>query len=417
LTASFLVVDNIGEESVCMYQAEMMLNNHIPGLLRFNYSMSGGKPEFYYDITSKLPLGDFLKRSSKAEELEAVLISVCYALLSSKGYLLSAGGFLFDEELIFINPSTLDSYLVYLPIRHEGDGIQEFKEFAAGLVLKSMDPAENNPGNTLQNILSYLRSETFSIQELIRLLRNGREYEMIEEPENRTVSPEKDKGCDRRKPAVLKTKNGGRILKAVLSQVLLAAVLVFTAFKTNLMPAENVSTYAGAAILLAALDILLLKNLLAVKGTKNTAKDELSYTEPAKSINKAEYEEHPDNCSEKGCFSERNLGETSVLGCPSGGYPYLRCIKDGHVEEITINKPEFIIGRFKDSVDYCVESCAVGKVHAAIITRGNEYFIKDINSKNGTFLNNIRLESNREYSIKNNDRITFANRDYLFTVP
>jgi hypothetical protein len=417
LTASFLVFDNISEESVCKFQTEMMLNNRIPGLLCFNFSTAGGKPEFYYDITSKLALKDFLKRNGGAEGFAAVLISICSALLSSKGYLLSAGNFLFDEELIFVNPSTLDSYLVYLPVRNEGDGIQEFREFVTGLVLKSPDAAENMPESFLQNILSYLKGETFSIQEFIRLLSDVSGHEVREELENKANITEKGTYCDSQNLTVFKTKSCGRILKAVCSQVLLAVILVFAALKTNLMSAGNTSVYAGAGIILAALDILLLKYILTGKREASTVASDQSDAKPYKSIKTAKYKEYLDNENEKDYFREENCRETAVLGCASGGYPYLKIIKDGHVEEITIDKPEFIIGRLKDRVDYCVESSAVGKVHAAITSRGNEYFIKDINSKNGTFLNNTRLESNREYSIKNNDRITFANRDYLFTVP
>jgi len=43
--------------------------------------------------------------------------------------------------------------------------------------------------------------------------------------------------------------------------------------------------------------------------------------------------------------------------------------------------------------------------------------VKDLNSKNGTFVNGVRIAANTEYEIKNNDKITFANSEYVFIIP
>jgi len=68
-------------------------------------------------------------------------------------------------------------------------------------------------------------------------------------------------------------------------------------------------------------------------------------------------------------------------------------------------------------VDYISQNNAVGKVHAEIISRDGRYFVKDLNSKNGTFVNGVRIAANTEYEIKNNDKITFANSEYVFIIP
>jgi len=68
-------------------------------------------------------------------------------------------------------------------------------------------------------------------------------------------------------------------------------------------------------------------------------------------------------------------------------------------------------------VDYVIRNSAVGKVHAQIITRESSYFIKDLNSKNGTCINGVKIDSNEEYRIENNDRITLANNEYIFITP
>ncbi|HAA43331.1 MAG TPA: hypothetical protein DCE02_04930, partial [Ruminiclostridium sp.] len=112
-----------------------------------------------------------------------------------------------------------------------------------------------------------------------------------------------------------------------------------------------------------------------------------------------------------------NTDETTLLTPYEISPPYLQSNRDGVIEEIKITKPEFLIGRLKGQVDYVTENKAIGKVHAEIITRDGKYFLKDLNSKNGTYLNNERLNSNTEYEIKDNDVIVFANSEYIFKIP
>lgn len=115
-------------------------------------------------------------------------------------------------------------------------------------------------------------------------------------------------------------------------------------------------------------------------------------------------------------ISSSSVSETVFLGNSFKRNPILKVVKTGSVEEIVIDKPSFIIGRLEGQVDYVHSNNAIGKVHAEIITREGCYYLKDLNSKNGSFINGKRIESNTEYQIKNNDKITLANSDFVFIV-
>jgi len=111
-------------------------------------------------------------------------------------------------------------------------------------------------------------------------------------------------------------------------------------------------------------------------------------------------------------------GETVLLESFDEKYPYLQPIKNGQYEKILITKKEFIIGRLRDQVDYTIENNAVGKVHAQISCSDNGIcHIRDLNSRNGTFINHQRIKSNMDYELKSGDRVTFANSDYIFINP
>lgn len=113
----------------------------------------------------------------------------------------------------------------------------------------------------------------------------------------------------------------------------------------------------------------------------------------------------------------KRVNETTILVHPDKNYPYLQKNKNGLIEEIPIKKENFIIGRAEGQADYISQNSAVGKMHAEIVLKYKKYYIKDLNSRNGTFINDNRVEPNKEVEIKCNDKITLANEEYIFIVP
>ncbi|NLC20083.1 MAG: FHA domain-containing protein [Clostridiales bacterium] len=108
-------------------------------------------------------------------------------------------------------------------------------------------------------------------------------------------------------------------------------------------------------------------------------------------------------------FSDR----TVILGKPSDNIPYLLSNLNPS-EKLLLNKKAILIGRLKDNVDYTINNRAVGKIHAEMINKGGKYYIIDLNSVNGTYVNGERLVCNTETLIKNGDKITFANEPFTF---
>ena len=87
---------------------------------------------------------------------------------------------------------------------------------------------------------------------------------------------------------------------------------------------------------------------------------------------------------------------------------------EGNKEEVKINKDEFIIGRMKDNVDYYIPNKAVGKIHAKFIIKDDKFYLVDLESKNGTYIDNVRLKPNAMYEVRKGSKITFANSIYMF---
>ncbi len=84
-------------------------------------------------------------------------------------------------------------------------------------------------------------------------------------------------------------------------------------------------------------------------------------------------------------------------------------------EEISVNKPVFRLGKERSYVDYFVtNNIAVSRSHADIITRGNRYFVKDLNSKNHTYINGQEIPVHIEIEIHNGDNLKLGNEEFIF---
>lgn len=84
-------------------------------------------------------------------------------------------------------------------------------------------------------------------------------------------------------------------------------------------------------------------------------------------------------------------------------------------EKIALNKPVFRIGKERSYVDYFVSNNgAVSRSHADIIMRGSRFYIRDLNSKNRTFINGNAVAPEYETELNDGDNIRLANEEFVF---
>lgn len=85
--------------------------------------------------------------------------------------------------------------------------------------------------------------------------------------------------------------------------------------------------------------------------------------------------------------------------------------------EVVVDKPEFVIGKKQSAVDGVVSfNKLISRVHCKIICRQQEYFIEDLQSANGTYVNNIRLQPNVAQKIKHGDVVRMANSNFQVVI-
>ena len=83
-------------------------------------------------------------------------------------------------------------------------------------------------------------------------------------------------------------------------------------------------------------------------------------------------------------------------------------------ETIFVNKPVFRMGRERSYVDYFVANPAISRHHCNLLERDNNWYLTDLNSTNGTYVNGVKLMPNQEVCLRSGDRLTLANVAFVF---
>lgn len=109
-----------------------------------------------------------------------------------------------------------------------------------------------------------------------------------------------------------------------------------------------------------------------------------------------------------------NAGRTNI----NTGLPYLKLINqrellDFRVEETYTLSKSVVIGR-QDKNDIVIKDPCISGIHAHIIVRDEGIFLKDLGSKNGTFVNGNRLDNNSKSLLKDGDKIRTGQVEFLF---
>ena len=113
-------------------------------------------------------------------------------------------------------------------------------------------------------------------------------------------------------------------------------------------------------------------------------------------------------------------GETEIFdGAQSAAQAYLEYYSNGILTRVPLDKPSIMVGRLQSQVDFAVPNPKVGKIHAQFLNQGGRIYVKDLNSKNGTYLNGSgqRINSNVPYPLNDQDRITLADSEFTLRCP
>lgn len=81
--------------------------------------------------------------------------------------------------------------------------------------------------------------------------------------------------------------------------------------------------------------------------------------------------------------------------------------------QLLINLPEFLLGKNDSCNGNLSFNGEISREHCKIVWHDNQYFIVDLNSTNGTYLNGEMLVPNQEYPIQPGDYLRLSASTFL----
>src|ERR1700691_4285553 len=104
------------------------------------------------------------------------------------------------------------------------------------------------------------------------------------------------------------------------------------------------------------------------------------------------------------------LSATSHHSSGSGVFPALVFVQGNDQKSIVLNRTPFSVGRKVDK-DLVIADPRVSRDHAQISQEGQEFFLVDLGSKHGTFVNGERVQRQK---LERGDRLEFGARDSAY---
>lgn len=130
---------------------------------------------------------------------------------------------------------------------------------------------------------------------------------------------------------------------------------------------------------------------------------------------KKQEEIYTENSSCTSKSQKTNFGETVVLSANIVTGPATLVSREpGELATIYLQEELTVIGKMETAADAVIDLPTVSRIHAKIRKRDGEYYLTDLNSRNGTSVNGKMLKSSEEYCLQDQDEVDFAQARYVF---
>lgn len=86
--------------------------------------------------------------------------------------------------------------------------------------------------------------------------------------------------------------------------------------------------------------------------------------------------------------------------------------RDSEYPNLYIEGDNYLIGKRRESVDGCIPAPTISRIHARITREGPVYYLEDLNSTNGTWVDQMQLDPYELFPLEDGMRIIFASVEY-----
>ena len=424
------------------YEIHMLEENHIPGFMACVRKNINGQRKYYYEITSRQSLLQICEGTSLGvKDIKIILRCLYQALQQADQYLLDGNKIVLEPECIYLDIESREAVFCYLPV-YEGRIQDSFRRFASFL-LYHLNQADTEAVLLVYEINRNVQEKNYALLDILQgeYFKEEIEAEKITVKEHKPLPEERLNNLENKKETIpekkknpFKKKNKTRkdlqkdLQKGTTQKdqrkrpgkkwiaagvFLLVTAITATAAWMGLL---TVTQAGGITFLLAGGIGYAVSGRQKGQGAKEKEeiKSEINWEMPEAEEDKEIKIQEP-NKDMQTQQNEKNVGATTVLRMGTQEYePRMTLISMNSRERnsVVLMKDSYLIGKLKAKTDIWIDDEAISRIHAKIQKEGEEYYLYDMNSTNGTFLNGRRLGVNDKVPLHIADEITFAGVGY-----
>lgn len=418
---NFLVFQQKKEVRPIAYCCKMIERNQIQGLLPMYTKQMDDRIGFYYDISGKIRLVDYLQRNACDEKQgRQILCSLAESLKNLSRYFLQQQFCILDFNYVFMN----DAFHVFFPVLPIEELLQQENNiplFFQQLVSKYFVTEENNA--FYDGLLKYLVRAEFQLDEFIKRVQPVRERTPIMQKQEAPMAVQPLQAEPLKVERIEKAEHGLFQKKVEKEAVSVQPSVIVAPSEVNGIkipgappaaekPKKEKKSLFGSNEKSAKKekDEKKFKKDFHLFGSKAEKKKEAADAQiileavpqiPATTAASVQQKPvQPALLDDATVMLEgEQLGEKS---------PYLLYQN----QRISIYKTPFVLGKLQ--ADYHLEKSFISRIHATILEQDGQYYIRDENSKNHTYLNGIQLAPYTPYLLEDGSRIKLGLEELIF---
>lgn len=433
------------------YQVRMLVGNGMPSLLKCRLQGIDGNFLIYYDITSKQSVASMYETKKMGlEDLRLIFGGFVQVMEEMAEYLMNPGQLLVQPEYMYLDVEKKKLYFCCMPGK-AGDVREDFRVLTE-YILPKIDHEDGDAVILGYGVYRRALEDTFHLEYVKEEIYKGRDSREKRIPEScKEKEIDKEKGQFREQyenqsgdsPWEMETSNPFEnrdredekkspvsLRKKILFSLLGAFVLIITAGAAVLgfLPGLQAgAVLSGCAVFMGA-GMLVYRFRKKHKGNIEKKRGIQEMREIQREpIWQAEQEEsvwQPEmSAEEKTAVSQtfeeepkaKDFGETVVLSAGVVRGPATLVSREpGELATIYLQEDMTVIGKMETAVDAVIDLPTVSRIHAKIRRRDQEYYLSDLNSRNGTAVNGRLLKEGEDYQLQNEDEVDFAQARYVF---
>ena len=436
---NYLVLTGETEADTASYPVRMLLGNIVPSLVKCHLQGLNGKSLFYYEITSRQSLAAFYEnRLLGTEDLQMIFECLVRTLEKLEEYLLDARQLILNPDYVFLNLEKKELCFCYFPgyDRDVGDQFRMLVEY----LLPRLDHGKEQAVSLGYGIYRKALADQFCLEEIRKELYQVHEEETDIKPQSmdefRTENDliPGDLEPDAIDSGLFTRGEDHRKWLAPLTGCALGAgalLAILAASQFGYLPAIRVEYILGCALAGIGTGIFIYqipmktikkrkKEEAADKMPENAAwEEQKTFPDPGEKTHKAEalsgWEEPANSSKNLWETAEQDCNETVVLSAgKTEGPASLVSREPGEFATIYLKEELTVIGKMKTASDAVIPLPTVSRIHAKIRKRGEDYYLTDLNSRNGTSVNGQMLRGEEEYLLQDEDEVDFAQARFIF---